>query len=77
MLAETFATALLAYLSAVPFQRYTIELLNRERLIGYHPECFRLEGDLVEYVEPDGVAQAFDATSVARFVSVVVPPNAH
>lgn len=77
MLVETFAVALRAYSAAVPFRRYTVELLNGERLIGYHPECFYLEGDLVQYVEPDGTAQAFDALSVARFVSLVVPPGAH
>jgi hypothetical protein len=32
---------------------------------------------LVWYVGPDGTAQAFDALSVARIVSAVIPPEAH
>ena len=74
---ETFEEALRRFSQAVPFQKYTIELMNGERLIGHHPEVFDLIGDLVVYVEPDEVVQAFDASSVARFVSVVVPPGAH
>jgi hypothetical protein len=77
MRVDPFVVALRAYSLAVPFQRFTVELVNGERLIGYHPECFRMEDDLVWYVEPDGTAQAFDASSVARLVSVVIPPGAH
>jgi hypothetical protein len=59
------------------FRKYTVELLNGERLIGYHPESFRHDGDLVQYVETDGQVQVFDASSVARVVSVVIPPGKH
>ena len=69
--------ALRVYSMAIPFRKYTIELVNGERLIGHHPEAFDLKRDLVVYVEPDYVTQAFDASSVARFVSVIVPPGAH
>ena len=46
--------------------------MNGQRLIGHHPECFRIEeAGLVVYVLPNGEIQAFDATAVARFLSAV------
>jgi hypothetical protein len=35
-----------------------------------------MDDDLATFAEPDGTVQLFDATSVARFISVVVPPGA-
>jgi hypothetical protein len=73
---ETFAAALRQVNRAVPFQPYTIELMNGERLIGYHPELFVLEGDLVRY-EEGTVTTYFDASCVARVVDVVIPLGKH
>ncbi len=76
MQADNFAHALRAYSTATPFRRCTVELVNGVRLIGQHPECFRIEdGGLVVYVEPNGDIQAFDASAVARFVSAVLSPD--
>jgi hypothetical protein len=75
---DTFRTALSRFAGAVPFKRFTVELVNGERLIGYHPEAFYLDADgLATYLEPDRTVQVFDAASVARLVSVVIPPGAH
>lgn len=46
---ETFVEALRRVERATPFRRFTVELMNGERLIGYHPEIFMVEGDLIVY----------------------------
>jgi hypothetical protein len=74
---DTFRDVLRRFNLAQPFRRFTVELVNGERLIGYHPEAMMLEGDLVRYVEPDGTVQFFDASAVARVVAVVAPPGSH
>jgi hypothetical protein len=70
---ETFVEALHRVERAVPFRRFTVELVSGERLIGYHPELFIVEEDLVSYEEEDGTITYFDASCVARVVNVVVP----
>jgi hypothetical protein len=74
---DTFAEALRLLCHAVPFRRFTIELLNGERLIGYHPELFVLVGELVRYEEAGDIFTYFDASSVARIVNVVIPLGKH
>ena len=73
---ETFAEALRRVIRATPFRRFTVELMNGERLIGYHPEIFILEGDSVIY-EEDGTFTYFDASCVVRVVDVVIPLGKH
>lgn len=74
---EPFLEALRRLSQADPFHFYTIELVNGERLIARHPEAVLVEEDLAIFTEPDGTTQLFDASSVARLVSLVVPPGAH
>jgi hypothetical protein len=74
---ETFAEALRRVEGAAPFRRFTVELVNGERLIGYHPELFILEDDLVIYEDEDGEFTYFDATCVARVVNSVIPHGRH
>jgi hypothetical protein len=51
--------------------------MNGERLIGYHPEIFLVEGDLIVYEERDGTFTYFDASCVVRIVDVVIPLGRH
>lgn len=74
---DTFRAAIREFCRVAPFQRFTVELVNGERMIGYHPELFIFEGDLVHYVDDEHTIQFFDATSVLRVVNVVIPPGAH
>jgi hypothetical protein len=74
---ETFLEALRRVERAAPFRRFTVELTNGERLIGYHPEIFLVEDDLIVYEERDGTVTYFDASCVARIVNVVIPPGKH
>jgi hypothetical protein len=61
---------------ATPFRPFTVELVNRARLIARHPEAILMEEELAVFAEPDGTTQLFDATSVARLVTQVIPPGA-
>lgn len=74
---ETFVEALRRVEQAIPFKRFTVELVNGERLIGYHPEIFIFRDDLVIYEEQDGTLTYFDASCVARVVDVAIPPGKH
>lgn len=74
---ETFVEALRRVERAAPFRRFTVELMNGERLIGYHPELFVIADDLVIYEEEDGTKTYCDASCVVRVVNVVIPPGAH
>ena len=73
---DTFLEAVRRMSRARPFEYFTVELVNGVRLISRHPEAIRMEEDLAVYVEPDGTIQLFDATSVARLVTQVIPPGA-
>jgi hypothetical protein len=70
---DTFEAALRQMCHRVPFQRFTVELVNCVRLIGYHPEVFVQDGDLVSYTDVDGGEQLFDASCVARVAPFVIP----
>lgn len=74
---ETFLEALRRVQRAAPFRRFTVELTNGERLIGYHPESFIVEGDLVIYEEDAETFTYFDASCVVRVINVVVPLGKH
>ena len=74
---ETFEYALRRFSRAVPFEGFTVELVNLERLAGHHPEAFEISDDLVTHVERDGTTHLFDASCVARLVSVVIPDGKH
>jgi uncharacterized alpha/beta hydrolase family protein len=73
---ESFLDALRRMSGSTPFLPFTIELMNRTRIVSRHPEAIRMEGDLAVHVESDGTVQLFDATSAARFVSQAIPPGA-
>lgn len=74
---DTFLTALRRMCRVVPFEPFTVELVNRTRIVSRHPEAVRVEDDLAVFVEElTGAVQFFDADSVARLVSGAVPPKA-
>lgn len=74
---DTFAEILGRFNSAQPFLPFTVELINRVRLVSTHPEAIIFwRGDLVVWVETEDTNQYFDATSVARVVSVAIPHGA-
>ena len=70
---ETFVEALRRVERAEPFCKFTVELISGVRVIGYHPELFIVENDLVRYEEEDGTTTYFDASCVLRVVNVVIP----
>jgi hypothetical protein len=73
---ETFLEALHRMARATPFRPFTVELVNRARLIARHPEAIVVEQDLAVFTETDGTTQLFDAASVARLVTQAIPPHA-
>ena len=73
---ESFLEALKRMSRVAPFLPFTVELVNGTRIISRHPEAIRMEDDLAVYVEGEGTTQLFDAASVARFVSQVIPYGA-
>ena len=76
MRTATFEKALAQFSAVRPFEPFTVELVTGLRLISRHPEAIILEGDLAVYVEIDFTVQLFDAASVARLVSRVIPRSA-
>jgi hypothetical protein len=57
-------------------QHQSAAIFRRTRLASRHPEAIRMDDDLATFAEPDGTVQLFDAASVARPVSLVIPPGA-
>lgn len=75
MLVETFSSAILGLWRRQPFQPYTVELRNGERLVVPHPEALAIYDNLAELHEPDDTTRYFDASSVLQVYSIVVPPR--
>jgi len=68
---DVLADALYAYSHQTPFRPFTVELVNRVRLVA-HPEVFRIESGVVGYIAPNGTVRMFDPSAVARLVSVAL-----
>ncbi|MBA4063423.1 MAG: hypothetical protein C0501_06865 [Isosphaera sp.] len=74
---DAFLAALRRVCRVVPFKPFTVELVNRTRIVSRHPEAIRVEDGLAVYAEEvAGAYQYFDASSVARVVTGEVPPGA-
>lgn len=73
---DVLADALYAYSHRTPFQPFTVELVNRVRLVAHHPEVFRIESGMVAYIGPNGTVHMFDPSAVARLVSVALAADA-
>jgi hypothetical protein len=71
MESETFQRCLQAFLRRVPFQPFTVELVNGVRLRVEQPETVALNGGLAVHIASDGAPTFFDASGVADLAGAV------
>ncbi|HUY34795.1 MAG TPA: hypothetical protein VMV69_18765 [Pirellulales bacterium] len=66
MVSKSFAKALRAFVYRKPFKRFTVELINGERIEVEHPEALVFRGGVAVYFSPKNEISIFDHEGVAR-----------
>ncbi len=65
---ETFDSALLAFKRRVPFQPFTVSLVNGERVEVDHPDALVVRDGAALFAGPGGVLAVFDYEGVAQVI---------
>jgi len=65
--------SLRAFVRCVPFQPFLIELVSGDRFIIRHPEAARFRGEVIVFVDPQGLHRLFDSDSVCQLLEIAPP----
>lgn len=69
MTAANFTNVLEQFRNRHPFQVFTVELLNGQRLEIDHPGAFFARDGVAVFIAPGGIPHWFDHESVLQFIS--------